>query len=346
MINCVIVDGSVPQYKGNFHMHTGRSWDCTIPYSEALAEYRQRGYDFCAVTDHEVYWNSSECEQEDFITLPGVESAFIIDEEKPGWLLDKERLKSLHLNLLWDVTQGESGFVHDQVLRRPVDYGLSSWNRYIRYCRERGQRVIINHPNWSRIDPEIFLGIHGAFAFEIWNSDAINGGGCGTDEALWDYCLSRGKRIWALTGDDTHKYGPTHTSCGGGFTMVCAAEFSRQGLIEALKRGNFYPSTGPRIHDMRIVDDVLHMEFDPARQVRIIGGDLMAKGFTALPGEKISHLEWKIKSGLKYFRVQIQDEKGMTAWSQPVFSPQWDGEMVALREDPHTPIPEYQLDWQ
>ena len=54
MINCVIVDGSVPQYKGNFHMHTGRSWDCTIPYSEALAEYRQRGYDFCAVTDHEV----------------------------------------------------------------------------------------------------------------------------------------------------------------------------------------------------------------------------------------------------------------------------------------------------
>lgn len=346
MKDCVIIDREVPQYKGNFHMHTGRSWDSTIPPEGALQEYREKGYDFCAVTDHEVYWDTTEMEREDFLTLPGVESAFIPDEELPRWLLDRDRWQSLHINLLWDMTRGENGFRHDQVLMRPRDYGLDCWNTYIQYCRDNNQLVIINHPNWSRIDPEIFMGIHGAFAFEIWNSGAVQNSGCRTDEALWDYCLSRGKRIWALTGDDTHKYGPQYATCGGAFTMVSAREFSREGLICALKSGQFYPSTGPRIYDMRVVDDVLSMDFDPASSVRIVGGDFLAKGFTPPQGQTISHMEWKVKETLKYFRVEIRDPHGKIAWSQPVFPGPWDGSSPALREDPHTPIPPEQRGWQ
>ena len=40
----VIVDRNVKQYKGNFHMHTSRSWDSVFPYGEALREYRDKGY--------------------------------------------------------------------------------------------------------------------------------------------------------------------------------------------------------------------------------------------------------------------------------------------------------------
>lgn len=342
MKDCIIIDKEISQYKGNFHMHTGRSWDCTISVSDALLEYRQKGYQFCAITDHEVYWDLDEFDREDFLTLSGVESAFILNEEPPRWLLDSQKFKSLHINLLRDETQGESGFYHDEVLMRPRDYGIDSWNRYIDYCKEKNQMVIVNHPNWSRLDPETMLAIHGAFAFEIWNTDSIHGGGCRTDEAIWDYCLSRGKRIWALTGDDTHRYGPNHSSCGGGFTMVSTENFTKAGLIEALKCGNFYPSTGPRIYDMRIKEDVLYMDFDPATSVRIVGGDYMAKGFTPGDGKTIDHIEWKIKEGLKYFRVEIYSPNGKIAWSQPVFPDPWDGKSPALREDPHTPIPSEQ----
>ena len=338
----IIIDREVPQYKGNFHLHTNRSWDGTVSPQEALQTYRDRGYDFCAVTDHEVYWDSAELNDEHFITLSGMESAFIPDEELPRWLLDRDRFGSLHINLLWDMTAGPNGFYHGEVRMRPRDLGLDSWNRYIDFCHRQNQLVIINHPGWSRMEPEIFLGIHGAFAFEIWNSGRVRNGGCSSDEALWDYCLTRGKRIWALTGDDTHKYIPENHACGGGFTMVSTQDFSHEGLIRAIKRGEFYPSTGPRIHDMRIVDNTLYMDFDPSTGVRIVARDFLGKAFTAPDGQTISHIEWPIKEGLKYFRVEIRDPKGGIAWSQPVFPDDWDGDEPALREDPHTPIPETQ----
>ena len=124
--------------------------------------------------------------------------------------------------------------------------------------------------------------------------------------------------------------------------MVSTENFTKAGLIEALKCGNFYPSTGPRIYDMRIKEDVLYMDFDPAISVRIVGGDYMAKGFTPGDGKTIDHIEWKIKEGLKYFRVEIYSPNGKIAWSQPVFPDPWDGKSPALREDPHTPIPSEQ----
>ena len=338
----VIIDRQMAQYKGNFHMHTQRSWDCEVPPAVALQEYRDKGYDFCAVTDHEVYWDSAELDSTDFITLPGMESAFLPDEELPRWLLDRDRFESLHINLLWDMTAGPNGFYHDEVRMRPRDLGLDSWNRYIDFCRGRNQLVIINHPGWSRMTPEIFMGIHGAFAFELWNHGCVVEAGCDADTALWDDCLTRGKRIYALTGDDTHEYGPEHHTCGGGFTMVQTDDFTRRGLIAAIKQGQFYPSTGPRIHDMRIVDNVLQMEFDPAMCVRIVGRDFLGKAFVPQHGNTLTQIRWPVKETLKYFRVEIHDGKGGVAWSQPVFPNDWDGVEPALREDPHTPIPENQ----
>lgn len=346
MKDCVIIDKSVPQYKGNFHMHTARSWDSTVSVQDALCEYYDKGFQFCALTDHEVYWDSTEYDREDFLVLSGVESAFILGETQPDWLLERSKFKSLHINLLHDMTKGENGFLHDQVLKRPIDYGIDSWNQYIEYCKEKNQIVIINHPDWSRLDPEIMLGIQGAFAFEIWNSGAVNDCGGDTDEYRWDYCLSRGKRLWALTGDDTHKYGTDYRACGAAFTMVYTDSFTKEGLIQAMKQGHFYPSSGPKIYDMRVADDVLYMDFDPAAKVRIVGADYLAKGFVPAPGETICHIEWKIKENLKYFRVEIHSPDGKIAWSQPIFPGAWDRAAVALREDPHTPLPAEQIGWQ
>lgn len=345
MKDCVIVDKKLRQYKGNFHMHTDRSWDSVCPCRQALQEYRSKGFDFCAVTDHEVYWDSDECDDDSFIALSGVESAFILPEAAPEWILCKERFTSLHINLLNDETNGRSGFRHDQVLKRPIDYGIDSWSEYFDYCKKNNQLIIVNHPGWSRLDSEYLLAINSNVAFEVVNSAAYLGG-CGTDEGPWDFCLSRGRRLLALSGDDVHRYGSQEYVCGTAFTMLLAEEFSRIGLIKAFKAGRFYPSMGPVIHDMRVVSNVLHLEFSPARQVMIIGRDYACKGFQSPFGELLTSIDWPIKENIKYFRVEIIDEKGRKAWSQAVFPGLWDGRTVALREDPHTPLPEGQRDLQ
>jgi hypothetical protein len=318
MLDKCLIDQDTPQYKGCVHMHTDRSPDSKCPPEQALAEYRNKGYHFCVVTDHEVYWNSENMDCENFLVLAGAESAFVHNEAHP-FSLNKAREKHCHLNLIWDVTKGDCSFQHNEVLPRPMDWGISSWNRCIASYREKSQLVIFNHPNWSHTDYEMLLATEGCFAFEIWNTGSVKDVGGYPDDAIWDYCLERGKRIWAVAGDDTHRYGPEWSICGTAATIVCAEEFSRAGLIGALKAGLFYASTGPEIHAMRIEDGVLRMQFSRAALVQIVGGCGFGTSLYAREDIPLESLEWPVNPHLNYFRVRIIDAAGRIAWSQPVF---------------------------
>ena len=153
---------------------------------------------------------------------------------------------------------------------------------------------------------------------EIFNTAAWQEGWL-TDEAMWDACLVRGRRIFAAANDDTHQYGEREAGCGYAFNMVIAPELSPKALTDALQAGRFYASTGPVIHEMRIADGELHMHFSPVCSVRVTGGAAFGTGLTALAGETLETFTWKIKPQLQYFRVTLMDESGRNAWTQPVF---------------------------
>lgn len=318
MKELTMISRSTAQHKGCVHMHTDRSPDSQYPYADALAEYRSKGFRFCVMTDHEVYWNSEEQDKEDFLVLAGVERAFLPNDNHP-FLLSRALQKHCHMNLIWDVTAGPCGYKHDEVLPRPVDWGISSWNRYIRQFREKNQLVIYNHPDWAHTDFSTLLAVEGCFAFEVWNTGSVKDVGGHTDDAIWDYCLERGKRIWAVAGDDTHHYGPDFQICGTAGTMVVTDDFSCAGIVTALKEGHFYPTTGPMIHEMSVAEGILHMEFTPASLVQICGGDRWGRSIYAKPGQVLTELKWEIRPGMNYFRVKIFDDHGNMAWSQPVF---------------------------
>ncbi len=327
MKDMVLISRNIAQHKGCVHMHTDRSPDSTFPYADALAEYRRKGFRFCVMTDHEVYWNSQEQDQENFIVLAGAERAMQPNEAHP-FLLSYPQQKHCHMNLIWDVTAGPCPYCHDEKLPRSVDWGISSWNRYIRSYREQNQLVIFNHPAWSHVEPTTLMAVEGCFAFEVWNTGAVKDLGGSTDDAAWDYCLERGKRIWAVAGDDTHHYGSDYGICGACATMVLTDDFSRAGLCMALKNGQFYPTTGPQIYAMSIKNGVLYMDFSPAAMVQVNGGSRW--GYARYPqnDESLTHLEWPINGSLNYFRIRVVDEHGGVAWSQPVF-------MEDLLEDQH-----------
>src|SRR5207247_7060750 len=63
--------------KGNLHAHTTFS-DGRLPVEEVVTRYRDMGYDFLAITDHDElvqpdYWVSLPPSDEKMIILPGVE---------------------------------------------------------------------------------------------------------------------------------------------------------------------------------------------------------------------------------------------------------------------------------
>ena len=67
----------MPLLKGNLHTHTTFS-DGRLPIDEVIARYRELGYDFLAITDHddrihEDYWFQIPAGDDRMLVLPGVE---------------------------------------------------------------------------------------------------------------------------------------------------------------------------------------------------------------------------------------------------------------------------------
>ncbi len=318
MLDRIYLDGSKPHWKGNLHMHTVRS-DGRLTPEQLVDEYKKRGYDFVSISDHEVYWNSTELDSKDFLVLGGTESSIRMDRKRP-WLLEYVNggHTYMHYGCLMDETEpGEAPyFDHDQFVPRMIDRGLDSWNEAVQELRRHGNVVFVNHPDWSRLDPNILLATEGCLGIEIWNSGNVNGCGGKDDAAVWDYCLRYGKRMYVVAGDDAHGIGP---AMGMSFVKVAADHLDKKELLQAIKKGEFYASTGPEFQDIRVENGVLKMRFSPVKKVFIVVHDGEGRTKCALDGPLLTEYEHPLKEKWHYARVMLEDERGGMAWSQPIF---------------------------
>ncbi len=314
----IYIDGALPQWKGNLHLHTTLS-DGTATPAEAMAYYKNAGYQFCVISDHERYWDSDELDCEGFIVLAGVESGV---ERNPNELWEVHGTSNLciHLHAIRDVRSELPPFSHGESVPRVIDTGVSSWQHQINFLKSRGNFVILNHPRWSRIEPEQMVSMDGYLAVEVYNHCSEVLETTGESEYEWDYCLRRGKHVWAVAADDNHSYAPEDKHCFGGFTMISAPELTRESLCDGLRAGSFYASTGPTIKDMRVTDGVLHMEFSPAQAVRLVASRDFAPTLTPPLGqETFTSIDWKMRTDLRYLRPEVIGPTGKKAWGQPIF---------------------------
>ena len=314
----VFIDSSLPQWKGNVHMHTIRS-DGKLTPPELAGKYKDLGYNFIVISDHEVYWDSEELDSDGFLVLGGTESSVSMDRDNP-WLLEYRAgysHRAQHFGVIKDPTMSKDGqkFVHDQFVPRVFDRGIDTWNYAVQYLKDHGNIVFINHADWSKLTPELMMATYGCFAMEIWNSGNVEYCGGRDDSYIWDYLLRYGRRIYAIAGDDAHIAG---AALGDSFNMVQCPELTREGLVDAFKRGAFYASCGPVFKDIRVEDGILKMDFSPVRRVEVVAFD--GEGNSRYGVESlIEHYEWPIKPYFKYIRPFITDDNGRTAWAQPIF---------------------------
>lgn len=290
--------------KGNLHSHSTFSDGELTP--EAMKEaYKHHGYDFLAVTDHDVYADTRHLSDDKFTMIQGFEL----------WA-NASNDKDIHVHFLWD--DAIEGISHGQTLHLPERTGKAS----LAFCyqmREKGAYVMLNHPHWSMLTSPEVEDENPYHAVEIINygTEWLENTGDGT--IFWTEMLYRGCRLWGGGGDDNHNHielDSMYSDSFGGFTVVKARDRSPKAILEALKTGSFYTSTGPQIYDFYVEDDEIHVVCSPCERIYVCG---QHRAHQRKIGRHVTEFVTKLKGKEKLVRAEVMDAAGRSAYSNPIF---------------------------
>lgn len=324
----VLLDKSKNFYKGNMHCHSTLS-DGTRTPEELKNDYKNAGYSFLAITDHECVNNHSYLDDEDFITITSAEYA--IKQFPEQSTLKNFNMKVCHLNLYAKEQNNDKtvcynstydhftkGEYRENLMSIPdYDrvYGADGINDIIRIANENGFFVCYNHPRWSLENYGDYSGYEGLWGVEIYNHAVHSGGLYDYDINVFDDFLRDGKRIFASCGDDNH----TVKAQFGGFVMVNADDLSYKSIIDSLLAGNFYASHGPEIYELYTENNKVYIKCSDAKKITYSTKGRRAQQFLAPDGKYLNEAEFEIKEDDGYFRLDVIDENGNRANTQSYF---------------------------
>lgn len=101
--------------------------------------------------------------------------------------------------------------------------------------------------------------------------------------------------------------------------MVKAEALTIDNIMQAFRTGAFYSTLGPEIKDMTLEGSKLTVRCSEAQS--IVFKAQCSRGQRVLPsnGEFLTEATYNIPESVKYVRVEITDETGKKAWSNPLF---------------------------
>ncbi len=277
--------------RGNLHTHSTRS-DGARPPQEVLDDYAARGYGFLMFSDHDVYTSEADLQALDargLVLIPGNE-----------------------------ITRGGPHLLHVDADRRiePGPARQRIINDVVQAAKETGRGfVIVNHPDWQEAFNHATISQMrewwGYLGLEIYNG--VIGRLDGSPYALgkWDMLLSEGRRLWGFANDDCHS---ATGDIGLGWNMVYAKEKSRAGVVDALRLGRFYASTGVVIQSIQVKGMTVRIEAENAQ--RIVAIQNTGNRRLVIDGPV---LELDVPADAVYMRFQCYGAGETMAWTQPFF---------------------------
>ncbi|MEM8979659.1 MAG: CehA/McbA family metallohydrolase [Pseudomonadota bacterium] len=293
-------------WRGNLHTHSNRS-DGVLDPQEVCKRYREEGYDFMALTDHFIgqfdypIIDTKRFSTEHFTTLLGAEL-------HSGAMENGELWHILAVGLPLDFARPNAPSF------APVE-GQETGPEIAQRARDAGAYVAVAHPEWGGLSLADARSITAAHAIEVYNH------GCqvGADraEGFWhlDRLLEEGRKLNICATDDAHFTEPDHF---GGWTMVKAETNTPKALLEALKAGHSYASTGPKIHNVVWKETSVTVSCSPAASViaqgkgsaaAVVHGSGLAE--VTLPLRRVANSPWR--------RLTVVDASGKRAWTNPIW---------------------------
>ena len=165
---------------------------------------------------------------------------------------------------------------------------------------------------------------NGYVGIEIYGYSPDINRGRGYSVQLWDMLLESGRRVWGFAVDDCH-YGQERPNCCGGWIVAAANALTQVAVLEAIRRSAFYSSQGPSFYDIITAGEGLHVRCSPVKVIRFISQTPGAGwSFHARTGEHLREMfvRWdgqRPRLGPNYVRVEIVDDAGRIAWSNPIY---------------------------
>ena len=285
-----LFDSSLPFFKGNTHTHTTNS-DGRVSPIECIRQYKEAGYDFLALTDH--WFVGEENRYQGMLILPGVEYDFTLPTQV------------LHLVALYPDAKQAAG------IKRGMRH-----QEVIAHVNRSGGVVIAAHPAWSLNTTEFLCSLDGVDIAEVYNTmsgEPFNGARADS-ESLLDVAAANGKLFNLAAADDSHSY--RGEQCIS-FLMVQAAELTVPAILDALKKGRFYSSQGPEFRNIEFIGNKVWVETTPVRRITVCSNQYWVKE-RCKQGDGLTERLYTINPGEKYIRIQITDDMGRKAWSNPV----------------------------
>jgi hypothetical protein len=315
-------------FRGNTHAHTLNS-DGDSPPDAVVRWYRQNGYHFTFITDHEFVTDVAPLN-----ALFGAAGRFLViaGQEVTQRVRDAshpEGARQAHVNAL-----GTTRVVMPMGDRNIADVPIAAtFARNLAEIRRAGGVPQVNHPNWRwSVRLEDLLGLPDSTLLEIANAHTgVNnlGGADSTGhwmpstEALWDSLLTRGKMIFGIADDDSHSFrpegaeNPDLTRPGRAWIWVRADTLTPEAILGALSRGQFYGSTGVTLREYQADTRTVRLEIAPAGDRRYLT-EFIGKGGRVLATAAGNSVRYQITGNEGYVRARVTDSYGRRAWTQPV----------------------------
>ena len=319
-----LIDENKRQYKVEMHSHSACSDGAYTP-AELKAFYQENGFDAVAFTDHDIFVRHNELTDDSFVALNGYELNVPTSAHRA--------LRSFHINFIaetpdisvmpgydpvyvWQTNAkayiGQVQGVEPSGFR---DFSPEWLNRLIKAGNDNGFLVSLNHPGWSMCTDKDIMPLEGLFAVEVHNSGTANY--WTVDESVYQSMLLQGKRINCLAANDFHSSKKDTVEAA---VFVQAEKLNYAALIKALKEGRYYSSTGPRIHRVEIVDDVLYIDCSKAKSVVV---ETATENLNHIVSKTGDLTECSFRLGMaekEWFRVTVTDSEGGKAWTNAVYN--------------------------
>jgi hypothetical protein len=295
--------------KGNTHTHTTNSDGDTAP--EAVAEwYKSHGYNFLVLSDHNRLTDPAKYDADttdSFILIPG-------DEVSGDFQKHPVHVNGLGVSSPLKYVSGENLV---DTIQKNIDLVLA----------DKGI-AHVNHPNFGwGFDHRELLAVKRYNLLEIFNGhpQVHNSGDIAhiSVEQIWDVLLSEGRDIYGMAVDDAHhfqgEFAAARANPGRGWLMVKVDKLTPADVLNNIRTGNFYASTGVQLADYSVDGSNVAIAVKAAEgmtyTIRFIGkhGQILQETDGASASYKLS----KVAHG-SYVRGKVIASNGTVAWTQPV----------------------------